>query len=456
MAVQLPQSGLIGEGFDEWLEGLRSDPPCDYLSTPWPDLDRVADLQHIHRVTFVAQRGQHEATIGRRLAAHVAEELPVLLFSSFPPSSQPPKLVIDETSALTPERVEQQVEAMRRSGNAPALVVIERFERMKLDLHSEDWTRTQELEEVGNRLRWSSAERACPLILTTVTDEPPRLDQRVAMWAGIDSPASILTDYSNRLIVLRRRDDNTVEAVVECDDFADPNRVEQLEWERPAGARPILVGAAPKPAPVALARKMAVSHPAPADASGVQAIETEYAGHLFRSRLEARWAVFMDALGITWEYEPQRYQLPSGKYLPDFWLPAQQFYLEVKGTPPSSYYRRLLQELADGTGARLMLAVGSIPDARTYKVEAEGADFWMAEFSPGSTDDESGTDFAGWTKCPACGAVDVVYGLLRRFTYCACKAAPLAGSDEPVRAVLDALRAARSARFEHGESGAML
>src|SRR5687767_5536541 len=47
-------------------------------------------------------------------------------------------------------------------------------------------------------------------------------------------------------------------------------------------------------------------------------IETYYAGHRFRSRLEARWAVFFDHLGIRWEYEPEGFQTSAGPYLPDF------------------------------------------------------------------------------------------------------------------------------------------
>lgn len=55
----------------------------------------------------------------------------------------------------------------------------------------------------------------------------------------------------------------------------------------------------------------------------IKAIETSYGGYRFRSRLEARWAVFFDALGITWEYEPEGYVLSDGTcYLPDFWLPG--------------------------------------------------------------------------------------------------------------------------------------
>jgi len=37
----------------------------------------------------------------------------------------------------------------------------------------------------------------------------------------------------------------------------------------------------------------------------IKAIQTEYKGYLFRSRLEARWAVFFDACGIEYEYEPE-------------------------------------------------------------------------------------------------------------------------------------------------------
>lgn len=51
----------------------------------------------------------------------------------------------------------------------------------------------------------------------------------------------------------------------------------------------------------------------------IKAIEVEYDGHKFRSRLEARWAVFFNALGVDYEYEPEGFELPSGKkYLPDF------------------------------------------------------------------------------------------------------------------------------------------
>ena len=63
----------------------------------------------------------------------------------------------------------------------------------------------------------------------------------------------------------------------------------------------------------------------------MKAIQTEYKGYLFRSRLEARWAVFFDCLGIEWEYEPEGIVLSNGNYyLPDFYLITFHCYFEVK------------------------------------------------------------------------------------------------------------------------------
>jgi hypothetical protein len=54
----------------------------------------------------------------------------------------------------------------------------------------------------------------------------------------------------------------------------------------------------------------------------MKAIETTYNGIKFRSRLEARYAVLFDELGIKWEYESEGFDLGKGLYyLPDFYLP---------------------------------------------------------------------------------------------------------------------------------------
>lgn len=57
----------------------------------------------------------------------------------------------------------------------------------------------------------------------------------------------------------------------------------------------------------------------------MKAIETSYRGYRFRSRLEARWAVFFDALNLSWEYEPEGFDLGFGElYLPDFRVTSPQ------------------------------------------------------------------------------------------------------------------------------------
>lgn len=62
------------------------------------------------------------------------------------------------------------------------------------------------------------------------------------------------------------------------------------------------------------------------------AMEALYSGKVFRSRLEARWAILMDLLEINWDYEPSHYQVgPHLWYLPDFYLPEHETWLEVKG-----------------------------------------------------------------------------------------------------------------------------
>ena len=67
----------------------------------------------------------------------------------------------------------------------------------------------------------------------------------------------------------------------------------------------------------------------------MKAIETKYKGYRFRSRLEARWAVFFDALGLRWEYEPEGFDLgAAGWYLPDFRITGyggEFYWVEVKG-----------------------------------------------------------------------------------------------------------------------------
>ena len=85
-----------------------------------------------------------------------------------------------------------------------------------------------------------------------------------------------------------------------------------------------------------------------------RAIETRYAGYRFRSRLEARYAVFFDSLKIKWDYEPEGFELPSGRYLPDFWLPLPErpewgYWVEIKALAPTFDERQRMAELCHAT-----------------------------------------------------------------------------------------------------------
>lgn len=108
-------------------------------------------------------------------------------------------------------------------------------------------------------------------------------------------------------------------------------------------------------------------NPDPSANITIKAIETSYAGCRFRSRLEARWAVFFDAAGVVWQYEPQGYSLPSGPYLPDFWLPYSGVWFEVKPTFPDGRTIALAWDLCNGTGAPVTVACGEIDRPMLYK-----------------------------------------------------------------------------------------
>lgn len=64
----------------------------------------------------------------------------------------------------------------------------------------------------------------------------------------------------------------------------------------------------------------------------IKPIPTVYRGIRFASALEADWACTFDFFGWTWQYEPVGVQLDDGQwYRPDFHLPTQNVWCEVKG-----------------------------------------------------------------------------------------------------------------------------
>lgn len=154
----------------------------------------------------------------------------------------------------------------------------------------------------------------------------------------------------------------------------------------------------------------------------IKAIETSYKGYRFRSRLEARWAVFFDALGLKWEYEPEGFDLKAGRYLPDFFLGDRRSngafgygpWFEVKASAPTPLEVSKLSELCDHTCSYGLLVWGQPGDHHYFYFHKEG----------GVVDSDDGGN-------PLNEHVGVCW---REYEY--------------------ALAAARSARFEHGESGA--
>jgi hypothetical protein len=107
---------------------------------------------------------------------------------------------------------------------------------------------------------------------------------------------------------------------------------------------------------------------------------TEYRGVTYRSRTEARWAVFFDALGVQFAYEPETISLSSGeKYIPDFFIKDFDAYFEVKPssdeivTEEASKARCLAH---DRPGQRVWLAIGApTPDTPNVLV----LDLWGRE-----------------------------------------------------------------------------
>jgi hypothetical protein len=192
-------------------------------------------------------------------------------------------------------------------------------------------------------------------------------------------------------------------------------------------------------------------------------IETAYKGHRFRSRLEARWAVFLDAAGIAWEYEAEGYNLDGVYYLSDFWLPNDNSFLEIKPSgfwPPGGYVARLgeiapkLTKLADASGCEVYLIVGS------PSPNSDDINHWIDHrpsiigFAP-----NEGVCSSRLYECSDCGRVSI-----RRFAggpykaRCPCR--PGVISDDAKYTpfywsprIERAMQQARRARFEHGENG---
>jgi hypothetical protein len=192
----------------------------------------------------------------------------------------------------------------------------------------------------------------------------------------------------------------------------------------------------------------------------IKPIETQYKGYRFRSRLEARWAVFFDEAGIKWEYEPEGFELPSGKrYLPDFRvhnvydtrsdIAYDSMWIEVKGHMTQDDMNRIKEfvNFDDNkffTAENPTLIVGNIPDGTNIAELMYDMQFRMDneetchEFNFETIDG----DYFGLALMVEDGGKLIMCGCDSNYDW---------GYNPEF--TLNAYIRARQARFEHGECG---
>lgn len=96
-------------------------------------------------------------------------------------------------------------------------------------------------------------------------------------------------------------------------------------------------------------------------------IPTRYNGVNFRSRLEARWALFFDLLALDWHYELEGFQLPTDWYVPDFYV--ANWWVEIKPIDPMKREKQLMAELlvaTEGVGCIFYGQIGGKVGKKEY------------------------------------------------------------------------------------------
>jgi hypothetical protein len=171
----------------------------------------------------------------------------------------------------------------------------------------------------------------------------------------------------------------------------------------------------------------------------IQAIETVFDGYRFRSRLEARWAVFFKALRVPYEYEPEGVALSDGtRYLPDFWLPTLTMWAEVKPAPLTAKEERKARCLAADSECAVLRLIGA-PRYTVYTAvcpPVDGAPY-LGDIDY-LLDDQYVDDEHRWYSSPELAPGE-----------------DASASFVPSERTRLAYLAAKQARFEHGESGAI-
>lgn len=163
-------------------------------------------------------------------------------------------------------------------------------------------------------------------------------------------------------------------------------------------------------------------------------IETTYNGYRFRSRLEARWACFYDALALPYAYEAEGYDLDGLWYLPDFWLSTLNCWVEIKGQRPNAEEIKKATALANLGGRPVVLFAGEIDPRIVAGIATD-------KYYPNSY---------AWASCAKCNHVDIIDVNAFKAVHCPiCEKVCLFRFSSPL--LRKAYDVARSARFEHGE-----
>lgn len=185
----------------------------------------------------------------------------------------------------------------------------------------------------------------------------------------------------------------------------------------------------------------------------IKPIETYYKGYRFRSRSEARWAVFFDTLGIKYIYEPEGYVFEDGThYLPDFYLPNSNSFFEVKGITLTAEEKNKINNLIRRSKKNFVIGYSDMSFQATslYEDETYILDFkeesWLVQCYACKEYQFIGS--SGSWQCRGCKYYD---GDSTSSLECLGNWPDADNYFKPSGAVLDAFIAARQARFEYGE-----
>jgi hypothetical protein len=170
-------------------------------------------------------------------------------------------------------------------------------------------------------------------------------------------------------------------------------------------------------------------------------LEVIYKDHRFQSTLEAKWAVFFDTLGISFECKKEVFVYDDQPYCPTFWLPEQKCWVDVRAERSGNEVDARAMKLASVTRQLVYLFFGEVPlpEPTDGKGECIDAYFW--------DEDEVRYDKPyWWCECFSCHSVGICFnGWTERLPCChAERRLPNLASPR----LIEAYTAARSALFE--------